>query len=188
VIAEDRVIHEDTGRARSIWCYVVSLGGRLFALPDDTDTVILPFISAVPPITSLPAGLAPSYILGLINVAQRGELLIDLPRLLGLRDGPLPPSMSEGRRVIVVGEGHPPESDAYRLAFAVDYGYELLEGVPQDLPEQHPLGIYVLDILTTSRGDAALLDLKRVCNKVLQDMEATRLWNESAPRSAQDDL
>lgn len=174
--------------ADSVWCYVVSLGGQLFALPDDARTIILPFISAVPPITPLPAGLAPAYVMGLINVAQRGELLIDLPWLLALRDAPLPPSIADGRRVVVVGEGDPPADDAYRLAFAVDYGYELLEGTRQGLPAPHALGACVCDMLTTARGEAALLDLELVCNRVLQDMDATRLWNEPAPRAAQEDL
>jgi hypothetical protein len=188
VIAEPQSGRDGATVADSVWCYVVSLAGQLFALPDDANTIILPFISTVPPTTPLPAGLAPSYAMGLINVAQHGELLIDLPRLLDLRDAPLPPSMAEGRRVVVVGEGNPPAVDAYRLAFAVDYGYELLEGIRQGLPAPHPLGPYVRDLLSTSRGDAALLDLELLCNRVLQDMEATRLWNEPAPQPTLEDL
>ena len=183
MIVEERSDQGTHAAPAPVWCYVVSLAGQLFALPDDARTVILPFISAVPPVTPLPAGLAPPYIMGLINVAQRGELLIDLPRLLDLRDGPLPLSMAESRRVVVVGEGIPPESDAYRLAFAVDYGYELLEGTPRDTAVRHPLGDDVRTILSTARGEAALLDLERICNRVLREMDATRLWNEPAPNA-----
>jgi chemotaxis signal transduction protein len=179
MVAEDTAIREAEIAQESLWCYVVSLGGQLYALPDDDRTVLLPFIGEVPQVTPLPQGLVPSYVLGLINVAQRGELLVDLPRLLGLRSGPLAPSMTEGRRIVVIGEVHPPEIDEYRLAFAVDYGYELLE-VTQRVPTRdHPLGAFVHEIVDTTRGEAALLDMEAVCNALLGDLGAERLWNET---------
>src|SRR5260370_39795521 len=107
MIAEEPVNRVEPSAPDTLWCYLVSLGGSLFALPDDNRTVLLPFISGFPQVTPLPKGLVPPYVLGLINVAQRGELLIDLPRLLGLRSGPVASSASENRRVVVVGEATP---------------------------------------------------------------------------------
>ena len=174
---------------RSVWCYLVSLGGGLYAVPDDERTMLLPFISSVPQVTPLPAGTTPPYILGLINVAQRGELLIDLPRLLGLRDGPLPATLTESRRVVVMGEGTPPAvGDPYRLAFAVDYGYELLEVADRRPTMSHPVGAYVAELLDTPRGEAGLLNMEAVCNAVLNDMDATRLWNALDEIAVDDDL
>src|SRR5471030_871767 len=105
---------EEIATGDTIWCYLVSLGGSLFALPDDESTVLLPFISSIPQVTPLPKGLVPPYVMGLINVAQRGEMLIDLPRMLGLRGGPAAASMTESRRVVVIGEAEPPDVGEYR--------------------------------------------------------------------------
>lgn len=177
MIAEDRSVQDDTEAPAAFWCYISSISGRMVALPDDEHTVLLPYIGPVPQVTPLPLGLVPPYVLGLINVAQRGELLIDLPRMLGLREGPLAPSASEGRRVVVIGEGTPPETEEYRLAFAIDYGYELVEvqhGIPVD---DHPLGVYVNEVIDTPRGEAALLNLEAICNTVLHDLGAERKWN-----------
>jgi chemotaxis signal transduction protein len=179
MVAEDTAVHEAEATQASLWCYLVSLGGQLYALPDDDRTVLLPFISDVPQVTPLPQGLVPPYVMGLINVAQRGELLADLPRLLGLRTGPLAPSMSEGRRIVVIGEARPPEVDEYRLAFAVDYGYELLEATRRMPAGHHPLGAFVHEVIDTPRGEAALLDMEAVCNTLLRDLGAERRWNES---------
>ncbi len=162
-----------------LWCYLISLAGRLYALPDDDRTVLLPFITGMPTITPLPAGLVPPYVLGLINVAQRGELVIDLARLLDLRAGPPLPAGMESRRVIVVGETNPPEVDEYRLAFAVDYGYELLQNPTPADGEDPARDPYVRAFIDTPRGVAALLDLEALCNAVLRAMGAERPWNEA---------
>jgi chemotaxis signal transduction protein len=179
MVAEDTAIREAEITQEPLWCYLVSLGGQLYALLDNDHTVLLPFISEVPHVTPLPQGLVPPYVLGLINVAQRGELLVDLPRLLGLRNGPLAPSMAEGRRIVVIGEVSPPEVYEYRLAFAVDFGYELME-VTQRIPTRdHPLDAFVHELVDTPRGEAALLDMEAVCNALLGDLGAERVWNET---------
>ncbi len=180
MIAEEPVGQEEATVPDSEWCYLVSLGGSLFAVPDNSRTVLLPYISGVPTITPLPKGLVPAYVLGLINVAQHGELLIDLPRLLGLRSGPVGPTVAESRRVLVIGESVPPEVGEYRLAFAVDYGYELFQ-VAQATPSvSHPLGSFITSIVETPHGEAARLDMEEVCNAALKDMGAERLWNQPA--------
>jgi chemotaxis signal transduction protein len=180
MIAEEPVSPEEVTASDSDWCYLVSLGGSLFAVPDDNRTVLLPYISGVPTITPLPKGLVPAYVLGLINVAQHGELLIDLPRLLGLRSGPVGPTVAESRRVLVIGEAVPPEVGEYRLAFAADYGYELFQATQGTPSTSHPLGRFVTSIVETPHGEAAKLDMEEVCNAVLKDMGAERLWNQAA--------
>ena len=185
MIAEEPASHEEAAASGSEWCYLVSLGGSLFAVPDNTRTVLLPYISDIPTITPLPKGLVPAYVLGLINVAQRGELLIDLPRLLGLRAGPVGPAVAESRRVLVIGETTPPEVGEYRLAFAVDYGYELFQADRAMPCTSHSLGAFVTATVETPHGEAAKLDMEEVCNAVLKDMGAERFWNE--PARAQDD-
>jgi len=177
MIAEELAAQAEDAKAPE-WCYLVSLSGSLYALPDNDRTVLLPFISSIPQVTPLPSGLVPPYILGLINVAQRGELLIDLPRMLGLRNGPLPPGAAEGRRVLVVGEATPPEMAEYRLAFAVDFGYELLQAARPAPVANHALGAFVTAMVDTPHGDAARLDLEAICNAVLGDLGADRQWNQ----------
>ena len=179
MIAEQEILQQAEAARESEWCYLVSLGGNLYALPDNGRTVLLPFISSVPQVTSLPKGLVPPYVLGLINVAQRGEVLIDLPRLLDLRVGPASPSVAESQRIVVLGEGTPPELGEYRLAFAVDYGYELFQAGPGTPAPTHPLGPYVSSLVETPHGEAACLDMEAVCNAVLSDMGAERLWNQA---------
>jgi chemotaxis signal transduction protein len=188
MIAEEPVDRVESSASDTLWCYLVSLGGSLFALPDDDSTVLLPFISGIPQVTPLPKGLVPPYILGLINVAQRGELLVDLPRMLGLRSGPAAATLVENQRVVVIGEAQPPEVGEYRLAFAVDYGYELFQVGQRAATLSHPLGAYVGMMLETPHGEAALLDLEAVCNAVLHDMGAERLWNEATSEQVTDDL
>ncbi|MGH2386562.1 MAG: chemotaxis protein CheW [Chloroflexota bacterium] len=170
----DGLVHD--GR----WCYLVSLAGRLYALPDDSRTVLLPFITGMPVVTPLPAGLVPPYVLGLINVAQRGELVVDLCRLLDLRSGPPSPAIVESQRVVVVGEASPPETDEYRLAFAIDYGYELLQNPALAEGGNEVNDPYVRALIETPRGTAALLDLETLCNAVLREMGAERQWNDAA--------
>ena len=183
VIAKEQHTREGAGAPSSVWCYLAEVGGYMLALPDDERTVLLPYISSISQVTALPATLTPSYVLGLVNVSQRAELLIDLARLLGLRDTPLPPEHEEGRRMVVYGEGSPPAQDPHRLAFALDTGYELAEGTPHGEPSGHPLGVFVQRLLLTPRGIAALIEMEMVCNKVLHDLAAPRLWNEPEPSS-----
>lgn len=187
MIAEEPASRAVEVASESPWCYLVSLGGSLFALPDDDRTVLLPFISGIPQVTPLPRGLVPPYVLGLINVAQRAELLVDLPRMLRLRNGPAAPSMAESQRVVVIGETNRPDVGEYRLAFAVDYGYELFQVGQRTPTTNHPLGAYVSTMLETPHGEAALLELEAVCNAVLREMGADRLWNEvlAAPDAAE---
>src|SRR5579885_3315469 len=45
MVAEDTAIREADAAQDALWCYLVSLGGGLYALPDDDHTVLLPFIS-----------------------------------------------------------------------------------------------------------------------------------------------
>jgi chemotaxis signal transduction protein len=172
--------HAATGVPGEIWCYLVALDGQVYALPDDDRTVLLPFISAVPPITSLPRALVPAYVLGLMNVAQRGEVVVDLARLLDLRTTPPPVNNTDSRRVIVVGEAWPPSSGAYRFAFVVDQGFELAQVSPnqQDPPAMHA---YERAMVATPRGSAVLLDMEAVCNTILRDLGANRAWNEPTP-------
>jgi len=188
MIAEESRIREGSASHEGLWCYLVSLGGRLFALPDDDRTVLLPFITGMPTATPLPAGLVPPYVMGLINVAQRGELLVDLPRLLDLRDGPLAPGAAESQRVVVVGESVPTETDEYRLAFAIDYGYELLQDPVFAEAGGQITEPYIRALFESPRGEAALLDLEAICNTVLLDLGAERRWNQPAESLATDDI
>jgi chemotaxis signal transduction protein len=169
-----------------LWCYLIALAGRLYALPDDNRTVLLPFITGVPVVTPLPAGLVPQYVMGLINVAQRGELIVDLARFLDLRDGPPPPNIAESQRIVVLGETNPPENDEYRLAFAIDYGYELLQTPTLAEGGEQVSDPYVRALIETPRGEAALLDMESLCNTVLREMGAERPWNDAteAPEQA----
>lgn len=181
MIAKEQHTREGSGAPSSVWCYLAEVGGYLLALPDDERTVLLPYINSITQVTALPATLVPPYVLGLVNVSQRAELLIDLARLLGLRDAALPPEREEGRRMVVYGEGVSATQDPHRLAFALDTGYELTEGTPHAESSGHLLGIFVQRLLTTSRGTAALIEMEMVCNKVLHDLAAARLWNEPEP-------
>ena len=178
VIVAEQAYHAVEEEAEPLWCYLVSLHDHLAALPDDDHVVLLPYIGEPPRATPLPLGVVPPYILGLINVAQRGELLVDLPLLLRLRDTPLAPGETEGRRIVVYGEALPPERDDYRLAFAVDRGYELLDVTISGTSRSYPFADYVRAMVETPRGEAALLDMEAVCNVVLRDMGADRLWNQ----------
>lgn len=178
MVAEESRVREEYAAHDGLWCYLVSLGGRLYALPDDDHTELLPFITGVPTVTPLPAGLVPPYVMGLINVAQRGEMVVDLPRMLHLRDGPLSATAAESQRVVVVGETTPPETDEYRLAFAIDYGYELIQAPIMIEDGDQPDEPYRRATIETPRGEATMLDLEAICNAILQDMGAERRWNE----------
>jgi chemotaxis signal transduction protein len=162
-----------------IWCYLAGLEGRVYAIPDDDRTVLLPYISTVPPITSLPRTLVPAYVLGLMNVAQRGEVVVDLARLLGLRTG-ASAANTEGRRVVVVGEAPAPGNGAYRFAFVVDQGFELASVRRAEQDETSPRA-YQRAVVSTPRGLAVLLDMEAVCNTILRDLGAGRGWNEPTP-------
>jgi chemotaxis signal transduction protein len=158
----------------------VGLEGRLYALPDDDRTVLLPFISAVPVITALPRALVPAYVLGLMNVAQRGEVVVDLARLLDLRAAPPTMHNAESRRVVVVGEAQPPGTGAYRFAFVVDQGFELAQ-ISSPAQPTPAMQAYARAMVATPRGPAVLLDMEAVCNTILRDFGANRAWNEPMP-------
>jgi chemotaxis signal transduction protein len=173
------------GTPVALWCYLATVGEQLLALPDDERTRLLPYISALPPVTALPSILVPPYVLGLVNIAQRGEVLVDLARLLGLREAPLPPDQTAAQRMVVYGEELAPPPRGHRLAFAVDAGHELAEGRSQPEHARHPLGNVVRQVLATPRGDAVLLDMEMICKRVLRDLGATRLWNEPEPQAGE---
>ena len=177
------MVREQLAAPPSVWCYLAEIGGYLLALPDDDRTVLLPYIGAIPQIAALPLALTPPYLLGLVNIAQRAEVLIDLARLFGQRDASLAQNQLEGRRMVVYGEGIASTQLPHRLAFAVDVGYELAQGTAQPGTVNHPLGTYVRQLISTKRGTAALLNMEIVCNRVLHDLGAPRLWNEPETRS-----
>lgn len=171
------MVSEQGAALPAMWCYLAEVGGHLLALPDDDRTVLLPYISAVPQVTALPSQLTPPYLLGLVNIAQRGELLVDLAGILALQR-PSPLERAEARRMVVYTEGPGCVREPYRLALAVDAGYELAEATVLAGPAVHPLGSFVRQLLVTQRGTAALIEMEMVCNKVLHDLGASRLWNE----------
>lgn len=118
---------EGTGLER-LWCYLVVLRGALYAIPDEEHTVLMPHINRLAAVTPLPLGLVPPYVLGLINVGQNGEVVVDLGAYLGLAGEPPP---REQRRLLVIGERGADHrrgrgaDDTYRLALAVDGGQGL---------------------------------------------------------------
>jgi chemotaxis signal transduction protein len=161
-----------------LWCYLMSLRGELYAIPDETHTVLLPHISHLPPVTPLPLGLVPSYVLGLANINQRGEVVIDLAAFLCLSGEQ---GAEEQRRLLVIGEmaTHPlfaqPAQEPYRLAFVVDNGYELIQ--LETLGHSSEARSFVRELITTPRGQATLLDMEAICRAVLNDLGAERPWN-----------
>src|SRR5689334_18889570 len=64
----------ETAQSARLWCYLVSLCGQLYAVPDEPGAVLMPHIGRLPAITPLPLGLVPPYVHGLVNVSQHGEL------------------------------------------------------------------------------------------------------------------
>lgn len=175
-------LEEREGTGRRQWCYLVSLRGGLYAIPDETRAVLLPHIGRLPHVTPLPLGLVPSYVLGLVNVNQRGEVLIDLAAYLNLPGEPAP---AEQRCLLVIGESvvsslrDVPLHDPYRLAFAVDAGYELGEIDCSGRGGEAP-GPYVRELVQTRRGQAALLDMEAICAAIIGEFGSERPWNASA--------
>lgn len=169
--------HQET---RRLWCYLVALRGDLYAVPDEACAVLLPHISRLPHVTPLPHGLVRPYVLGLVNVNQRGEVLIDLAAYLGLPGEPAP---AEQRCMLVIGERSPHRDsslqDLYRLAFALDAGYELAE-VETASRSSDAAGTFVRDLVQTRRGQAALLDMEAICRAIVGELGAERPWNTSA--------
>lgn len=171
--------------ADRLWCYLVDLRGNLYAIPDEPRTVLLPHISHLPPVTPLPLGLVPSYVLGLANINQRGDVVIDLAAFLSLSGDPV---AEEQRRLLVIGEktAHPlfaqPGREPYRLAFVVDGGYELIqvETSGQGAEGQS----FVRELITTPRGQATLLEMEAICRAVLHELGAERPWNAVVELSA----
>lgn len=182
MVVDDRPVPESTDHASpNLWCYVVSLRGGLYAVPDEKAAVLMPHISRLPAVTPLPLGLVRPYVLGLVNVSQRGEVVIDLAAFLGL---PGSPGAAEDRCLLVIGESivdpasgaaHP---DSYRLAFAVDAGYELTQLHSQG---HGAAGTYVRELVDTRRGQAALLDMEAICRVIVGELGAERPWGASAP-------
>jgi chemotaxis signal transduction protein len=164
--------------ADSLWCYLAGLRGCLYAIPDEQRTVLLPHISHLPPVTPLPLGLVPSYVLGLANINQRGDVVIDLAAFLGL---PGEQVAEEQRRMLVIGEttAHPlfaqPAQEPYRLAFVVDSGYELIQ--VESSGQGAEGSSFVRELVTTPRGQAALLEMESICRAVLHELGAERPWN-----------
>jgi chemotaxis signal transduction protein len=168
--------HQET---RRLWCYLVALRGELYAVPDEACAVLMPHISRLPHVTPLPLGLVPPYVLGLVNVNQRGEVLVDLAAYLGLPGEAAP---AEQRCMLVIGERGPRRDtslqDPYRLAFAVDAGYELAE-VESGSQRSDAAGTFVRDLAQTRRGQAALLDMEAICRAIVGELGAERPWNAS---------
>jgi chemotaxis signal transduction protein len=173
-------------QARRLWCYLVALRGELYAVPDEARAVLLPHIGRLPRVTPLPFGLVRPCVLGLVNVNQRGEVLIDLAAYLGL---PGEPALAEQRCVLVIGESSAsglhdtPRQEPYRLAFAVDAGYELAE-VECGSRSGDDTGALVRDLVQTRRGQAALLDMETICQAIVSELGAERPWNASAALKA----
>lgn len=167
-----------------LWCYLVSLRGQLFAVPDEPGAVLMPHIGRLPAITPLPLGLVRPYVLGLVNVSQRGELLVDLAAFLGLAGDPPP---AEQRCILLIGESAGAADDGtgeepYRLAFAVDAGHELAE--LDSAGRGAATGGFVRELVQTRRGQATLLNMHAICATIVGELGAERPWNAPAPLRA----
>lgn len=172
-------------QAGRLWYYLVSLRGQLYAVPDEAGAVLMPHIGRLPVVTPLPRGLVRPYVLGLVNVSQRGEVAIDLAAFLGIAGEAAP---DEQRCLLVIGESGADGDDGaahrdpYRLAFAVDAGYELTE--LEDAEQvQGIAGAFVRALVNTRRGQASLLDMETICASIIGELGAERPWN--APAEAQ---
>lgn len=186
MVVEEHVANAPAGQDISLqWCYVVSLRGQLYAVPDEQAAVLMPHLGRLPAVTPLPLGLVRPYVIGLVNVSQRGEVVTDLAAFLGLAGEPAP---AEQRCLLVIGESivdpvrGEMRSDPYRLAFAVDAGYELVE-LHISGQRSHDPGTYtyVRELVDTRRGQAALLDMAAICRAIVAELGAERAWGASAP-------
>jgi chemotaxis signal transduction protein len=163
-----------------VWAYLVALRGKLYAVPDDERAVLMPHIGRLPAITPLPSGLVPAHVLGLANVGQRGEVVIDLAAFLGLGGEPAPP---EQRCLLVMGESAPATAqpaarhDPYRLGFAVDMGLGLIQ---IDRASGAEPGSFARELVSTDHGQAVLLDMEAICGAVVLGLGAERRWNAPA--------
>ena len=140
----------------------------------------MPHINRLAEVTPLPLGLVPPYVLGLINVAQNGEVVVDLGAYLGYAGAQAP---HEQRRLLVIGErgadyrrGRGAE-ESYRLAFAVDGGHELMT-VRLESGLATGSG-FVRCTADTRYGPAAVLDMAAICADIVRTLGAERAW--SAP-------
>jgi len=140
-------------------------------------------------VTPLPLGLVPPYVLGLINVGQNGEVVVDLGAYLGFA-GEQP--LHEQRRLLVIGErgadyrrGRGAE-ESYRLAFAVDGGHELTTVRLEDSPAVG--GGFVRGTADTRYGPAAVLDMAAICADIVRALGAERAWSapDEGPASPED--
>lgn len=174
-----------TPQSTRLWCYLVSLRGQLYAVPDEPGAVLMPHIGRLPAITPLPLGLVRPYVLGLVNVSQRGELLVDLAAFLGLAGDPPP---AEQRCILLLGESAAEAVDEatgdepYRLAFAVDAGHELAE-LDSAGPGPATAG-FARELVQTRRGQATLLNMHAICATIVGELGAERPWNGPAPLRA----
>ena len=182
MVADEQVDrrYDDEEEPERLWLYLVVLRGRLCAIPDEEDTVLMPHINRLAAVTPLPLGLVPHYILGLINVGQNGEVVVDLGAYLGFV-GEQPPH--EQRRLLVIGErgadhrrGRGVE-ESYRLAFAVDGGHELTTVRPEIGPVAGEG--FVRGTVDTRYGPASVLDMAAICADIVRALGAERAW--SAP-------
>jgi chemotaxis signal transduction protein len=177
---------EGTGLER-LWCYLVVLRGALYAIPDEEHTVLMPHINRLAAVTPLPLGLVPPYVLGLINVGQNGEVVVDLGAYLGLAGEPPP---REQRRLLVIGERGADHrrgrgaDDTYRLALAVDGG-QGLETVRSEGGLASASGSpFVRGTVETRYGGAALLDMAAICADIVRALGAGRPWSAPAKDQA----
>jgi len=172
---------EAEGGADHLWCYLVVLRGELYAVPDEGHAVSLPYINRLAAVTPLPLGLVPAYVLGLVNVGQNGEVVIDLGAYLGLTGAPAP---RELRRLLVIGEQVADHGDSggsedgYRLAFAVDRGHELTTVRPESYGARD--GAFTRGWAGTRYGQAAVLDMAAICADIVRALGAERPWSVPA--------
>ncbi len=165
-----------------LWYYLVVLRGALYAVPDEEHAVLMPYINHLAAVTPLPLGLVPPYVLGLVNVGQNGEVVVDLGAYLGLAGERSP---HEQRRLLVIGERGVDHrrgrgaADAYRLAFAVDGGYGLATARPEFSPATDSEAGRVRGTVETRHGGAAVLDMAAICADIVRVLGAERSW--SAP-------
>lgn len=183
MVVDERTADEQA--AERLWCYLVTLRGGLYAVPDEARAVLLPYITRLGRVTPLPLGLVPPYVLGLTNVGQNGETLVDLGAYLGLASDPAP---AEQRRLLVLGEQRAGvgrraagADSALRLAFAVDGGHELATlDVAVRTDDAADANGPIRAQVDTPRGPATVLDMAAICRNVAAALGAERPWSAPA--------